>query len=243
MKTVIDSEELAFTPPETGGVLDLTGLPGGGSKIYDRSPYGNTGTIIGASWVKLPGGLWCLSYDGADDYVNCGNHPSLQVYHELTVKAWVKRAVDDAYLTVISKNSFNSKRCWFLRLENNAGGNKARFYISKDGVSNSMLDSNSALTGTGWHLVVATYRFVTDGSSQMRLYLDGRPEGASDSAGGDLFAENGVSVLLGCMLDGSDNPYNLFRGSIALPQLSRHVWTELAVRNVYDREKQLLGAW
>ena len=188
MKTTLDIDELAFSPPETGCVLCLAGLPGGGDKLYDRSPYCNIGTITGATWVRLPGGLWCLSYDGSDDYVNCGNRENLQTYKELTVKAWVNRAVDDAYLTIASKNSFNGKRGWFLRLENNAGSNKIKFYVSKDGVGPDMLDSDTPVTGSNWHLVVATYRFVTDGTSQVRIYLDGELDGTKDDALGDIYA-------------------------------------------------------
>ena len=74
MKTLLDRDidELIFDPPELGSVLYLTGLPCGGSKIYDRSPYGNHGTITGATWKRLPSGLWYLDLDALDDYVDCG---------------------------------------------------------------------------------------------------------------------------------------------------------------------------
>lgn len=59
-----------FEPPEIGCVLDLTGLPSGGSKIYDRSPYGKVGTITGVTWLQTPGGIWCLSFDGVASSTN-----------------------------------------------------------------------------------------------------------------------------------------------------------------------------
>jgi len=62
-------DELLFEPPEIGTVLYMPGLPGGGSTIYDRSPYGSHGTIYGATWAKTEGGLWSLDYDGTDNYV------------------------------------------------------------------------------------------------------------------------------------------------------------------------------
>ena len=79
MKTLLDKEDLIFNPPQLCCVLCLPGLPGAGSKIYDRSPYGNVGTIVGANWVRLPGGLWCLNFDGADDHVDFGTTPSLDI--------------------------------------------------------------------------------------------------------------------------------------------------------------------
>jgi len=48
MKALDDREDLVFSPPELGCVHYLPGLPGGGSKIHDRSPCGNIGTITGA---------------------------------------------------------------------------------------------------------------------------------------------------------------------------------------------------
>jgi len=60
-------DELLFEPPEIGTVLYMPGLPGGGSTIYDLSPYGNNGTILGAVWERTEGGLWSLNYDGVDD--------------------------------------------------------------------------------------------------------------------------------------------------------------------------------
>ena len=90
MKTLVDRDILVFEPPEPGCVLYLPGLPGGGGKIYDKSSYGNHGTITGAAWKRLPTGLWCLSFDGSDDYVNCGNSESLSIPDAITIKAWVK---------------------------------------------------------------------------------------------------------------------------------------------------------
>lgn len=32
----------------------------------------------------------CLSFDGEDDWVDCGSDPSLNFYDEITVEAWIK---------------------------------------------------------------------------------------------------------------------------------------------------------
>jgi hypothetical protein len=36
---------------------------------YSTSPAGNNGTITGATWSRLPSGLWVLNMDGSDDIV------------------------------------------------------------------------------------------------------------------------------------------------------------------------------
>jgi hypothetical protein len=90
MKTLLDREDLVFNSSELGCVLSLSELPGGGSKIYDRSPYGNIGSITGAAWKRLPSGLWVLSFDGQDDYVDCGDNNSLEfTTGPFTLLAWI----------------------------------------------------------------------------------------------------------------------------------------------------------
>jgi hypothetical protein len=64
---------------------------GTGSTAYDKSGYNNNGTIYGAVWANGRHGK-CLSFDGADDCVNCGNSTVFDLTNTLTVMAWVYRA-------------------------------------------------------------------------------------------------------------------------------------------------------
>src|SRR3990167_10553439 len=36
---------------------------------FDRSRYQNHGTITGATWKRLPSGVWVMSFDGTDDNI------------------------------------------------------------------------------------------------------------------------------------------------------------------------------
>ena len=72
MKTLLNRSNLIFDPPPFDCVLYLSGLPGGGSSIHDRSPWGNHGSITGAVWKKLSNGLWHPGFDGSDDYISIG---------------------------------------------------------------------------------------------------------------------------------------------------------------------------
>ena len=95
MKTLVSQNSLVFNPPELGCVLFLPGLPWSSSKIHDRSPYGNHGTITGATWKRLPSGLWYLSFDGIDDYVSLGTSASLNLVDDFTMMAWLNCAPQD----------------------------------------------------------------------------------------------------------------------------------------------------
>lgn len=80
-----------------------TGISGyAGSIIRDVSGYGNNGTIAGATWVRLPSGLWVNSFDGVDDSIRL---PGLTSFFttEATLIMWMKVATNDY---VLGKNGF-----------------------------------------------------------------------------------------------------------------------------------------
>ncbi len=58
---------------------------GSGNTAYDLSNYTNDGTINGdPKWVAGKIGA-ALEFDGSDDYVDCGNDPSLNINDRITV--------------------------------------------------------------------------------------------------------------------------------------------------------------
>ena len=77
--------------PGPGCVLYLAwDSPGAGGTWVDRSGKGNHGTINGATWVDTPWGRG-LSFDGVDDYVDCGNDSSLDFgTGSFSVEMWLK---------------------------------------------------------------------------------------------------------------------------------------------------------
>jgi len=70
-----------------GLVLYLPFMEGTGSSVHDLSKYHNNGTITGATWTQLPSGIWVLSFDGVDDYVEVPNHNALKLARAFV--AWV----------------------------------------------------------------------------------------------------------------------------------------------------------
>ena len=78
---------------------------GEGSTAYDNSINSNNGILhLGASGNTATSSAWvqgkygsALSFDGVDDYVDCGNDESLNISGEITVEAWVK--IDDYNVT------------------------------------------------------------------------------------------------------------------------------------------------
>jgi len=76
-----------------------------GTIAYDKSGYGNNGTLYNFNWTATSG--WAtgkvggaLSFDGVNDYVSIANTSSLQIVGNLTLLFW-------AYPTNISKSRQN----------------------------------------------------------------------------------------------------------------------------------------
>ena len=220
MKTLLDREDLVFNPPQLGCVFYLPGLPGGGSKIYDRSPYGHVCAIMGAHWVWLPSGLWVLSFDGQDDNVNCGNATSLKL-SKLTLLAWVKTSYTDAvYKGAVAKpfayafgvkNSKMSCYDW--------GGAGWR----DNGVANIADDR--------WHLLGATF----DGTTG-QFYVDAIIDG-------DSFSYSVVNQTVALYVGSGSVSSEYLAALIALPRVYNRVLSALEIGDHFDREKHLFGVW
>ncbi len=79
-----------FPPPPADCVLYLPGYPAQGSTIQDFSGQGNNGTITGATWKRLPSGLWYLDFDGNDDYITLGSASVLNFTSgDFSILAWI----------------------------------------------------------------------------------------------------------------------------------------------------------
>ncbi len=241
MITGVNINGYDYPPAPAGSVLYLPGLPGQGSTIWDRSDKGNNGAITGATWTWLPSGLPALSFDG-NDWVNCGDAASLQEKSTLSFFAWVKRSVANQNSSIASKNDFNNKRCWFLRLCNAADGYKVRFYTSSDGIASANVDSNLAISDiTTWHHVGFTYQFVADNTSIGKIYIDGALDVTSNLLKGDLYTENGTPVAIGTEFSTYPTMLSQAKASIALEKLVASVWTAAQVANDFNQERSLFG--
>ena len=127
-----------------------------------------------------------LSFDGVDDYVDCGNDESLHPNH-FTWEAWINRAVDDfSEDHIISPGpqrqfGIRNKKLWFYSLET------GHFY----GITE--LESNR------WYHVAVTF----DGT-EVILYLNGKYE---NSATGSPAGTSG-NVFIGQFVLGGDYYFN-----------------------------------
>ena len=227
MKTTLDIDELVFNPPDLGCVLYLSGQPGGGRKIYDRSPYANHGTMIGATWKKLPGGVWAVHLDGSDDYIKVEDVPSLDLWAPVTLELWFCWEGGSSWNTIAScREGYSSDSDGQYYLTINEADDKLHNYNS--------IESIGQITKNRWtHLAhVAT-------ANQERIYLNGRLDKSESMAGFEI--ENVFPLTFGADWSLGGGVREFFRGDMALIRLYRQARSDLQIAMDFDREKRLFG--
>jgi len=146
---------------------------------YDRSGYGNDGTIYGATRVigKVRNALY---FDGVDDYVEVAHSASLNLATPFTVGLWINSSKDyAAWAIVIGKRAGLEGRGWSIHF---SPTELIRFELY-DGV-NSVIVGTKMISDGKWHHVTAVRDNV---KGEIRIYVDGVfDESTSDTIIGDI---------------------------------------------------------
>ena len=139
-----------------------------GSLLADKTPYENDGTIYGATFTTDRKGQAnkAMSFDGVDDYIDCGNGSSLQLTGDMSISAWVKRTSFGAVHRILHKGGQSS-----VALDYTFGfgtSSTVFFYASKSTSSTVGVRTNQAYTTNEWLHIVGTYNGTT-----YRIYVNG----------------------------------------------------------------------
>jgi len=147
-----------------------------GSYARDRSGHGNHGTIYGAARVGGKIGM-ALSFDGVDDYVDCGKDASLRP-NRFTLMAWVKTTHSIVWGSVAGYHYTALWPSFALSVGAGAGDEgKATAQVYTDA---SYYVAGPRVDDGLWHHLVAVY----DGS-YIKIYVNGDLK-AQTSATGDI---------------------------------------------------------
>jgi len=128
-----------------------------GTAISDMSPNSNNGTNYGASSATGADGNigTAMSFDGVNDYVDCGNGATINLVGELTLSAWVKEDTFVGTDAVLSK-PYSFKHRVTPEKKFNFQVGDINFFSTADAISANV-----------WYLLSGVY----DGSS-VRLYIN-----------------------------------------------------------------------
>ena len=160
------------------GLIGLWRFDEGAGRIAnDSSGNSNQGTIHGeAEWVEGISGKG-LHFDGIDDYIDCGNHPSLNPWiGDFTIEAWIKTSSAKPDDSVMNKTESTLEPYFSLFIE----GAQIRAFVSKGGPSNT--GANWAISSTNvvdgqWHHIVGVFDRQ---NSRIHVYLDGVLDRSAD---------------------------------------------------------------
>ena len=181
-------EDVVFAPPMKNEVLWCPGLPGQGSKLYDRSGNKNRGAITTPTWTKLASGLLALQNPAAVDF---GNNASLQITNNLSVLMWHKTpsvfptGAQWSETPAISKFvPTGNQRSWSLGMLNPLSGTLAdnclslRIGKASDGTEYYYGYYATPLSVSTWYQLGFTFA-----SGVFALYLNGLPVSITTRSG------------------------------------------------------------
>ncbi len=154
----------------------------GGDYAYDSSPYGNTGTVHGASWVTglrtSSGYSLASSFNGNDDYVEVPSSPSLRVSNAVTIAAWIKisrKSGDSSDQIIVSKNGYD----YILNVFGTGrGANVGKIEVGGNALSPAWLVGSTVVDDDKWHYIVFTYN-----GSMKKIYVDGALDAYASTSG------------------------------------------------------------
>jgi len=219
--------ELDRANQKRGCVLDLRSPITGGSTIYDVSGQGNHGTITGATWTRLPSGLWAQSFDGTADYVDCGNATNLQMDNNLSALLWInlKRTANYEYLLVKGQAWSNG---WWIQ-KNITSLDIVFNYLGAGGGRTSGI---LTLTLNLWAFVVFTFA-----SGVITRYLNGTQIGQTTFVDATILGTATSNFYIGIAPDLTFDS-QIDAGSY---RIFNRVLSDSEIAQIYNQERHLFG--
>ena len=204
---------------------------GYGDTINDATDNGNDGDLAGAAGACPGAGTcptWqdesmcvsgkCLSFDGDNDYVDCGNDPSLDITDAITIEAWVKTTNTGAsWITPVSKQSV-----YHFEYQPSTDSLVLALYGPADASFGTSANLNDGL----WHHLTGSYD-KDAGSNNEKIYVDGALNAEQTNTGSLLVNANHVAIgtqnigLLGQLWDGSIDEVRIYPYARSAAQIKK----------------------
>ena len=171
------STSFAFKPIVTDGLIlnldaaNRKSFVSGSTSWYDLSGGRNTGTLNGPtgglpSYSSANGGY--ISFDGTDDYVDCGNNSIINTaVNTCTINVWFKQTTSASYKFLTSKGPSDANENFVLTV----GYTNSKLYFDVGG-GGPYVDITYSYSLNTWYNICATHNRV-GGSSTLLIYING----------------------------------------------------------------------
>mgnify|MGYP000996687515 CR=1 FL=1 len=200
---------------------------GYGTTVYDSSGFGNNGTITGAAWTNNGKFGKALSFDGADDYVNCGGINNFKFGSgNFTISAWIKTSGGSPdWAGILWKGKVNNPEPYY----------EPSYSFSKDGSADNYFFhsghwSDRAYFGSiednKWHYLVGV---VDSGIS--KAYLDGVLKSQSTATNSDY--DTAFNIGKGVM-------NRVFKGLIDEVKIYNYALSEEEIKMEYNQGRAVV---
>ena len=137
----------------------------------DGSPNGNHGTEQGGPIyaISRPGMGMAISCDGVDDYVDCGNDPSVNITDAVSVSAWINVSIPAADQKIMSTQNGSTGGYKMGVFTNDKVEFEVRNSANQDTLNRGVA-GGTVLTAGVWYHVVGVY---SQEENFIRTYVDG----------------------------------------------------------------------
>ena len=188
------TDQSGITYLTKGSSSDLVGLWSFDGNADDSSGYDNHGTIYGAIYNPDQWGGEALSFDGLDDYVDCGVEVDDSFTTSITLEAWIMPASQQNGGIISNDITYSSKKGYdfFLWYGNAVNG---RLYIDfGNGFSlgRTSWPIPSSDWYNQWHHVAATWDGIW-----IKLYADGSKVAEVEYSGS--YSDPGKNTFIGAI--------------------------------------------
>lgn len=145
------------------------------------------------------------SFDGVDQYINCGNASELQITSNISISCWFKTTSSNTMMLISKRDSGSGGTSYGYQLY--IAGNVLRFLVTLNGINTYTATGTTIINDGEWHHVLGTI----NQNVQISIILDGSTE-ASNSIGPESFIESDSALQIGYNQIGATSYY--FEGQI-----------------------------
>jgi len=208
-----------------------------GKRVSDESGKENHGSVHGARFTGAGKAGGAMMFDGADDYIDAGNQPSLQLTSDFTLAAWIWPEGNQEAFAIISKSHGAPAQNWrsvelFLTDEDFLNG----YFWSDSTEFIAGFAKGRKIRRMEWTHVVLMHDSSLP-QHQMRAFINGAPcaldFGYKTVSSIPVVRNVTEPVRIGCMRPGDHQ----FKGRIDEVMIFNRVLSEDEVKALYELHK------